>query len=81
MARTHESPDEDAASRLLRTDPRLQALSKKIRRMQDRLRSKISESAWQLYLRLDEVTNERCAELVEKLLKIQAKSDPRRRQP
>jgi hypothetical protein len=48
--------------------------------MQDRLRSKISAPAWRFYLRLDEVTHERFADLVEKVLNIQAKSTRRRRQ-
>lgn len=67
MHRGIEDASEDAAGRLLGTDPELQRLGETIRREQGRLKRLIPWEAWQAYLRIEEASNERMFKLLDKL--------------
>jgi hypothetical protein len=63
----------DALDRRLRNDPQLRRLSRTILRTSHVLRSKVSKAAWQTYLRIDELTNERHGVLVEIAIRLALK--------
>jgi len=66
-APTRNASDADVAHRLLKRDRRLRLLSKQILREQDRLRRQLSVEGWNIYLRLEELTEARYSELLDRL--------------
>lgn len=63
-----EEGDDDPTALLLRTDSKLRRLSKRILRQQRLLQRELSEGGWLVYLRLEELVNERQFELIDRLL-------------
>ena len=61
------SRNTSVADRLLQTDPRLRLLSKQILRTQNRLRREVSAEGWNIYLRLEELVDKRCSELLDRI--------------
>ncbi len=58
-------PD-DPVDRLLVTDPVLARSGREIRKYQQQLRGACSEEAWRIYLRIEELTNERLFTFVDR---------------
>jgi hypothetical protein len=69
VARLPENADE-LTEYLLRRDPRLRQLSKRILRQQARLQREVTVTGNRAYLALEQIVNERCFELVARVWKI-----------
>lgn len=67
----------DLGDQLLRTDPVLQALTRALRRRQQRLKKSVRIEQYRLYLLIEETTNARQLELIERVYAI-ARSRARR---
>lgn len=68
----------DLADYLLATDPYLAALTERLWRQQRRLKRATGSDAFRVYLRIEEITNERLLALVERVWAV-ARSHDRRR--
>jgi hypothetical protein len=67
----------DPVDRLLATDPFLIRLGTEVRKLQRLLKEACSEEAWRIYLRIEELMNERMFSFADKWMK----SSPPRRNP
>jgi hypothetical protein len=68
----------DLADHLLATDPYLAMLAERLSREQRRLKRAVGDEAFRVYLRIEEITNERLLALVERVWAI-ARAQERRR--
>jgi hypothetical protein len=68
----------DIADHLLATDPYLATLAERLWREQRRLKRAVGSEAYRVYLRIEEITNERLLALAERMWAV-ARAQERRR--